>query len=68
MKNYILFILFSISLLSLVSVTYAQSNSNLYVSAENTLFEFSVNVVNQGKTITLAGSQPDTEIMVTLST
>ncbi len=68
MKNYILFILFSISLLSLVSVTYAQSNSNLYVSAENTLFEFSVNVVNQGKTITLAESQPDTEIMVTLST
>lgn len=42
MKNYILFILFSISLLSLtsfVSVSYAQSNSNLYVSAENILFE-----------------------------
>ena len=32
-------------------------------------FEFSVNVVNQGKTvITLAGSEPDTEILVTLST
>jgi len=42
MKNYILFILFSISLLSLTSlasVSYAQSNSNLYVSAENTIFE-----------------------------
>ena len=42
MKNYILFILFSISLLSLTSfgsASYAQSNSNLYVSAENTLFE-----------------------------
>ena len=42
MKNYILFILFSISLLSLtslVSTSYAQSNSNLYVSAENILFE-----------------------------
>ena len=31
-------------------------------------FEFSVNVVNQGKVITLAGSEPDTEILVTLST
>ena len=31
-------------------------------------FEFSVNVVNQGKTVTLAGSEPDTEIIVTLST
>jgi len=42
MKNQILFILFSISLLSLtslVSASGAQSNSNLYVSAENILFE-----------------------------
>lgn len=31
-------------------------------------FEFSVDVANQGKTITLAGSEPDTEILVTLST
>ncbi|MGI9567037.1 MAG: cupredoxin domain-containing protein [Nitrosopumilus sp.] len=31
-------------------------------------FEFTVNVGNQGKTITLEGSEPDTEISVTLST
>ena len=31
-------------------------------------FEFSVDVVNQGKVITLAGSEPDTEILVTLTT
>ncbi len=42
MKNYILFTLFIMFLLSLVSftsVSYAQSNPNLYVSAENTLFQ-----------------------------
>lgn len=31
-------------------------------------FEFTVNVANQGKTVTLEGSEPDTEISVTLST
>jgi plastocyanin len=31
-------------------------------------FEFTVNVGNQGKTVTLEGSEPDTEISVTLST
>ncbi len=31
-------------------------------------FEFSVDVVNQGKTITLTGSESDTEILVTLTT
>ncbi len=42
MKNYVLFTLFMtflLSLVSFVSVSYAQSNSNLYVSAENTLFQ-----------------------------
>ncbi len=42
MKNYVLFTLFVISLVSLVSftsVSYAQSNPNLYVSAENVLFQ-----------------------------
>lgn len=41
-KNYVLFTLFMtflLSLVSFVSVSYAQSNSNLYVSAENTLFQ-----------------------------
>ena len=31
-------------------------------------FEFIVNVGNQGRTVTLEGSEPDTEISVTLST
>ena len=31
-------------------------------------FEFTINVGNQGKTVTLKGSEPDTEISVTLST
>ena len=39
MKYYILFILFSISLISFTPTSYAQSNPNLYVSAENPLFE-----------------------------
>ena len=42
MKYYILFTLFLMSLISFVSFTsssYAQSNPNLYVSAENPLFE-----------------------------
>ena len=42
MKNYILLtisMMFIFSLISFVPVSHAQSNSNLYVSAENTLFQ-----------------------------